>query len=290
MTEQAVKVWGDYTQEELNAQYNQGTLIPNSSDYADRNAAESARVRDALDCTLDVVYGAAEEQKLDIFPAPAAGAPVVIYSHGGAWTRSNKEGTHYLAENFVGKGLNYVTLEFTLAPKASLDEMVSQVRDGVKWVYDNAASFGGDPNRIIMTGHSSGGHLAGMMTVTDWEKERGIPGDVLKAALCGSGMYDLEPVRLSARNDYLHLDEEAARRNSSILQIPSTDMPLVMCIGGGELDEFRRQNKAFAAAWEKHGNSVQLFDLPGLNHFEVGQQYANPDAPFIKALYEVIGI
>lgn len=284
------KVWLDYDQKELDDQYNQRTLVPNFEEYGNHNAAESERVRKLLECRLDVPYGPSEDEALDIFPVGADGAPVVVYIHGGAWTRSHKDFASYQAEAFVGAGANYVSVNFSLAPKVTLDEMVRQNRAAIKWVYENTGSFGADPGKLFVAGHSSGAHLTGMMVVTDWAGDWGLPADVIKGALACSGMYELTPVRLSARNDYVKLDEDAARRNSSILQIRETMPPMVIGYGEGDQKEFRRQSKEFATALREGGHSVQEFDLPGLNHFDVGQLYDKPDSPILKAMFGIMGL
>jgi arylformamidase len=283
------KVWLNYTQAELNNQYNQRYLVPNADEYAARNVADSAKTRAKLECRLDVSYGPHPDQRLDIFPAAKKGAPVVVFIHGGAWTRSSKESNSYVAETFVPAGIHFVAVEFGLCPKVTLDELVRHNRAAIQWVYRNAREFGADPEKLYVAGHSSGGHVTGMMVVTDWARDWGLPANVIKSALAGSGMYDLEPVRLSSRNEYLKLDVEAARRNSSIIRIPANGCPLVVCYGEGEQKEFRRQSIEFAAAWRAKGLVCKEFDLPKLNHFEVGQEYANPKAPFMKAFLEMVG-
>lgn len=283
------KVWLNYTQEELNNQYNQRYLVPNADEYQKRNLENSARVRAKLACRLDVSYGPSPDQRLDIFPVARKDAPVVVYIHGGAWARNSKEHSSFIAETFVGAGTSFVAVEFGLCPKVTLDELIRHNRAAIQWVYRHAGEFGANPDRLYVAGHSSGGHVTGMMVVTDWERDWGLPDDVIKAALAGSGMYDLEPVQLSSRNEYLKLDVAAARRNSPMLHIPDNGCPLVVCYGGGEQKEFRRQSIEFAAAWRARGLVCKEFDLPGLNHFDVGQEYGNPQAPFMKAFLELVG-
>ena len=127
------------------------------------------------------------------------------------------------------------------------------------------------------------------MITTDWARDWGLPPDVIKGALACSGMYDLEPVRLSSRNDYLKLDPEAARRNSPILHIPAAGCPVIIGYGAGDQDEFRRQSMTFAAAWRGAGLRCHELELPGLNHFDVGQQYNEPQSPILQRMFEMMG-
>lgn len=272
-------VWGNFTQEELDRQYDQGTLVPNTGELMEINAQESAKIRTELDCIQNVSYGPTVMERLDIFPVATKGAPVVIYHHGGAWTRSDKDQCSYVSPPFVAAGINVLVLDFALAPKVSLDEIVRQNRAAIAWAWHNADTYGWDRNKIHCIGHSSGGHICGMMLVTDWAGDYGLPADVIKSAATCSGMYELEPVRLSHRNSYLDLTEKAAVRNSSIRHIPANDIPITMAWGTGELDEFQRQCSEFAAAWAAAGHTVDSFVLDDLHHFQVAREIVNPDYP-----------
>lgn len=283
-------VWGGYTQSELDAQYDQSTLVPDASEILQKNADDSARIRTEIECVLDVSYGPTLLEKLDLFLAAEKGAPVVIYHHGGAWIRSSKDHCSYVAPPFVAAGVNVVVLDFNLAPKASLDEIVRQNRAGIAWVWANADKYGWDRNRIHSIGHSSGGHICGMMLVTDWAGDYGLPADIIKSAAPCSGMYELEPVRLSHRNSYLDLTEQAAVRNSSIRAIPDTGIPITMAWGTGELDEFQRQSREFAEAWAAAGHNVETFVLDDLHHFEVAVEIFNPDRPVLGNMLKNIGV
>ena len=284
------RVWLDYDQEALDSQYNQRALVPDADDYIAVDVAESKRVREKLECRIDVAYGPGEDETLDLFPARAPGSPVAVYMHGGAWTRSDKANESFMAEAFVEAGAAFVAANFGLCPKVTLDEMIRQARAAVAWSHANARDLNADPGRLYIAGHSSGGHVGGMMAVTDWPAAHGLPRDLVKGALLCSGMYDLAPVRLSARNDYLHLDEAAEDRNSAIRRIPPDGCPLVIGYGGGEQKEFRRQSKAFAAAWRDAGLTVREFDMPGVNHFELRRHFNDPESPILAAALEMMGL
>ena len=284
------RIWLDYDQEALDSQYNQRALVPDADDYIAVDVAESDRVRKKLECRIDVAYGPGEDERLDVFPAAAPGSPLVVYMHGGAWTRSDKANESFMAEAFVAAGAAFVAVNFGLCPKVTLDEMIRQARASVAWSHENAASFNADPGRLYIAGHSSGGHVGGMMVVTDWPATHGLPRDLVKGALLCSGMYDLAPVRLSARNDYLRLDAAAEDRNSAIRRIPADGCPLVIGYGGGEQKEFRRQSREFAAAWREAGLEVREFDMPGVNHFELRRHFNDPASPILKAMLETMGL
>jgi arylformamidase len=283
-------VWGSFTQEELDKQYDQSSLVPNVPELMEQNAVDSANIREDLDCILDVSYGPTILERLDIFPVAQKGAPVAIYHHGGAWARSDKAQCSYTAPGLVAAGVNVLVLDFALAPQVSLDEIVRQNRAAIAWTWDNAEKYGWDRNQIHSIGHSSGGHICGMMLVTDWEGLYGLPADVIKTAAACSGMYELEPVRLSHRNTYLDLTEQSADRNSSIRHIPERGIPLTMAWGTGELNEFQRQSREFAEAWGAAGHPIDTFVMDGLNHFEVGREIFNPDLPVLPNIVKNMGL
>ena len=195
-----------------------------------------------------------------------------------------------MGEGFIRAGAAFVSVNFSLCPKVSLDELIRQAREAIVWAYRNAATFNGDPDRFYIAGHSSGGHVGGMMVVTDWPKEHGLPRDLIKGALLCSGMYDLVPVKLSARNEYLKLDEAAVWRISSILQIPEAGCPLGSGYGGEEHKEFRRQSRDFAAAWRARGLSVEELEMSGVNHFALRRHFNNPESPILKAMLKLMSL
>lgn len=285
-----MKVYLNYTQEELDRQYDQLVLVPDQPEYAKEDMAKSKEIRGKLTCSLDVSYGPTLDEVLDIFPAKQPGGPIAVYHHGGAWKQSHKANCSYIAESFVAKNVNLVIPNFSLAPKVTLDEIVRQNRAAIAWAYHNAESFGGNRDRLYICGHSSGAHLTGMMIVTDWKGEYGLPRDVIKGATSVSGMYDLEPVRLSYRNEYLFLDERAARRNSPILHIPDVTIPLVIGYGECEHDEFKRQSDVFAPAWEAAGNPVTKIIMMGQNHFDMAREFAKVDSPIMEATWANMGV
>ncbi|HEX4554225.1 MAG TPA: alpha/beta hydrolase, partial [Xanthobacteraceae bacterium] len=198
------RVWLDMDQKELDDAYDQAVYAPNSEQVALRRTVNSAAVRARLGFKR-VAYGPTPIEMLDIYATKAPNAPVMVFIHGGAWRAGSAKDNAEAAELFVNAGAHYVVLDFANVMElgGSLFPMVEQVRRGVAWVYKNAASFGGDPDRIYIAGRSSGSHLGGVVLITDWQKDFGLPADLVKGALLSSGMYDLKPVRLSKRGAYV---------------------------------------------------------------------------------------
>ena len=174
-------VWGNFTQQELDQQYDQTTLVPNTNELTKFDAQDSANIRTNLECIQDISYGPTVMERLDFFPVATKCAPVVIYHHGGAWTRFNKDQCSYLAPPFVAAGINVLVLDFASAPKVSLDEIIRQNRAAVAWAWHNADKYGWDRDKIHCIGHSSGGHISAMMLITDWEGDYGLSMNIIKS-------------------------------------------------------------------------------------------------------------
>lgn len=266
------KVWLDYTQEELDRAYDQTAWAANRSEMVAWYAAESARARASLEFRAGVPYGPGEDETLDIFPAAACGAPVHVHVHGGRWSVFTKEDMSFIAPAFVAAGAACVVLDFSCIPKVRIPAMLDQVKRAIAWVRANAADFGGDPQRIHVSGHSSGAHLAGVALLTDWETEFGLPADSVKSGLLVSGMYDLRPVVLSARSSYVKLTPGEVDALSVILRPGAPGAPVTLVCGDRETPEFRRQPLAYANVLRAAGKPVEVVEIPGVNHFEILQQ------------------
>ena len=213
---------------------------------------------------------------LDLYATSAAAAPIHIFIHGGAWRLLSKRDSSFAAGNFVRSGIHFIALDFAQLPSVSLGGMVAQVRRAVAWVYENAPKFDGDPAQIHISGHSSGGHLAACVAVTDWTSEFGLSSCIVKSAICASGIYDLRPVRLSARNDYVKLDAETEQALSPIRHLDRLSTSVFVACGSQESDEFKRQSREFAAALGP-ALAAPHTELQALNHFEVAETLANPE-------------
>ena len=271
-------VWLDMDQQELDDAYDQSKYAANLAQIVKRYATNSEQVRTRLGAPKRLAYGATPIEGLDLYPTRKQNAPVHVFIHGGAWRSGLARDSAYQAETFVHAGAHYVAVDFNnvLETKGDLAPMADQVRRAVAWIYRNAASFGGDPNRIFLSGHSSGGHLAGVVLVTDWPKDFGLPKDVLKGGLCCSGMFDLKPVRLSARSSYVKFTDEVEHALSAQRHLAHLNCPVIVGHGTLETPEFQRQSRDFAAAVKAAGKPVELLVGEGYNHFEMPETLANP--------------
>jgi arylformamidase len=271
-------VWLGMDQKELDDAYDQSKYAPNLGQIVKRYATNSDGVRARLGAPKRLAYGAAPIEGLDLYAASRPNAPIHVHIHGGAWRSGLSKDHAYPAETFVHAGAHYLAVDFNnvVETDGDLMPMADQVRRAVAWVYRNAASFGGDAARLYLSGHSSGGHLAGVVLTTDWPKDFGLPKDVLKGGLCCSGMFDLKPVRLSARSSYVKFTDEVEQALSSGRRLEHLNCPLVLAYGTLETPEFQRQSRDFAAAVKAAGKPVELLVGDGYNHFEMPETLANP--------------
>ena len=279
--EKGPKVWMDLDQVELDAAYDQTAYAPLIGQILKRYATSSNETRAHLGAPKRFAYGSTPVEGLDVYPAKSPNAPIFVFIHGGAWLRGEAKDYGFPAELFVNAGVNYIALDFIAVRAANGDigVMAEQVRRGIAWAYKNAASFGGDASRFYIGGHSSGGHLCGVALVTDWQKDFGLPADMVKGGLCMSGMYDMKPARLSKRSSYVKFTDEMEQAMSSQRQIDKLRAPIIVTYGTNETPEFQRQNRDFAAAVKAAGKPVELIEAPNFNHFEMCESLGNPYGP-----------
>ena len=286
-----MSVYHDFDQAGLDAQYRARATVPETEFEAliARYGSDSARARRELECRADVAYGGHPDEIVDIFPA-GANAPVFFYIHGGYWRMLSQKESAFMAEAFVGLGAAVVTVNYSLAPAASLDTIVGQCRAALAWTWRNAASFDADPERIFVCGSSAGGHLTGALIAGGWHDRSGVPTDIVKGACALSGLFDLEPVMLSEVNEWIKLDPESARRNSPIHNLPEAGCPLIVAHGGNETAEFKRQTDLFAEAWRGAGFRCDAVDMDETNHFDIVFDFQNPDGKLMRAVRDMMGI
>jgi len=288
---QGPKVFLDYDQAALDAAYDQSKYAPNLQQVIKRYATNSDITRRRLGPPNRAAYGSHEIEKLDIYRTERRNAPVEMFIHGGAWRSGVAKDYAFPAEMFVRAGAHYVVPDFSWVQDTAgnLLPISDQIRRAVAWTYRNAASFGGDPNRLYVCGHSSGAHQAGVVAITDWKRDFGLPADTVKGYVSISGMYDLYPVSLSARSSYIKFTPEALDQLSAQRNLERISAPMVIVHGTLETPEFQRQSRDFAQALRKQGKPVELVVAEGYNHFEVMETLASPYQFAGRAALEQIG-
>ena len=284
------RVYRGFTQFELDEQYDARGAASDGQRFRDFIKKESDRAVRELNCQLDVSYGPSEDEVVDIFPADRSDSPIVLFIHGGYWRSSSQREVDLFALTFVPAGCTYISVNYSLAPSASIDEIVRQCRAAVCWTYKNAENFNGDPNKIYINGRSAGAHLAGMMLATEWERLCGCPNDIIKGATLVSGLFDLEPVRLSNVNDWARLSKESAYRNSPAHHLPSVACPLIVAWGGDETREFKRQSDIIALQWQARGWPCEKIELKNKHHFASMEDLMDKESPLTRATFQQLEI
>ena len=258
----------------FDAQYNNRARIPEHLAILREWDERSHHARASLACELDLAYGSAPSERLDVFVPKASGAPLLVYLHGGYWRALDKRDQSFVAPPFVAAGAMVVLPNYALCPAVTVEHIVLQLVRALAWVWRHAAEHGGDPARIVVAGHSAGGHLAAMMLACDWPAVApDLPAALVKSALAISGVFELEPLRHAPfLAPDLNLDAASARRLSPAL-MPAPRGRLVAVVGADESEEFRRQNALIAAAWGP-GVVEVCEEVPGRHHMNVLHELA----------------
>ena len=271
-------VFRDYDQEELDFAYDNLVWVSNREAIDLRWDQMNDATRARLGPPNRLAYGPTEIEKLDLYSTDRANAPIHVFIHGGSWRYGDAASVHFLAEMFIDSGAHFISVDFTnvIETQGDLFPLVDQVRRAVAWVYENASSFGGDPNQIHVSGHSSGGHLAGVVLTTDWENDFDLPADTVKGGLCSSGMYDLYPVSLSIRRTYVNFTDDVVSALSPIRNLEKLRAPIIVSHSSLETPEYQRQAREFANAVQAHGKRATYLVGEGYNHFEILDTLGNP--------------
>lgn len=284
--EAEASVYRGLTQSELDAQYDQRSAVPHLQDYMARWTAWSADLR--ADCPpLNLAYAATPDTTLHLFKG-RAGGPLHLHLHGGAWRALSKEDASFVVQGLRSDGASVAVVDFGQAPQTSLRDMIGQVRAALLWLSRNAASLAVRPDGIVVSGHSSGAHLASCLLDARWWAKEGVTPETFAGLVLVSGAYDLEPVRLSARNGYLGLSPDEAWDLTALYHLPA-ELPAVRVFwGDGDLPEFRRQGRAFADALERAGAAVEREACAGKNHFDMYDAFGDPASPICRAAQAIV--
>ncbi|MBU6189381.1 MAG: alpha/beta hydrolase [Betaproteobacteria bacterium] len=268
----------------ITSEYNPRLSIPNVPEIFARWVAAGAAARAASPrAKLDLAYGQTEGERLDLFPAAEPGAPLLVFIHGGYWRAMDKSDFSWVAPAFAERGISVALPNYTLVPKVSIEEIVRQILRSLAWLWRHGERLGFDPNRIVVSGHSAGGHLTGMALAARWPKwEADLPKDLVKAGLAMSALFDLRPLIKSPffNNDF-KLDDAQARKLSPALMTPATRAPIMTTVGGDESGEFHRQNGLVRERWPRA--FAGDIAMPGYNHLTLCDALAEPGNPLFEA-------
>jgi len=268
-----------------NDQYNNGKRVADLPAILARWKTDAAKARATLRLRAGLVYGDEECETLDLFePKGSVGPrPLLVFIHGGYWRSLSKNEFSWVAVPYVERGIKVAVLDYGLAPRYPLEDIVRQNLAALAWLWSHADRLGIARERIVVSGHSAGGHLAAMMLAAHWPVYRpALPAKLLHAGVAISGLFDMEPLRHTPYlNGDLHLTLDRVAPLSPLYMQPPTDAPLVTAVGGDESDEFKRHTREIGLAW----SHVLREDvpLPGANHFSAVERFAQPNELLFEA-------
>ncbi len=271
-----------------NQQYNARAMIADHPYIFTRWQQDSIRVRRTTPGLFDLCYGDAPAERLDLFPANRAGAPLLVFIHGGWWRSLDKSDFSFVAPAFTRAGINVALPNYTLVPNASIEDIVVQQLRALTWLYRNAEHYDIDRERIVVAGHSAGAHLTAMLLAAAWPVyANDLPRDLVKGGVMLSGLYDLAPVQQA---DFVNIDlkltpERIARLSPAALP-QSHSAPFITAVGGMESDEFKRQNALIGEQWKV--NHIRDIPLPDANHLTICDAFASPGHPLFDATRDLV--
>ena len=280
-----VPVFTKFSQAELDAQYNNQLACPDFAGVLAR-CAQLSQDAAVLPCEREVRWGDDARESLDIYrPAragPSVGLPVVVYVHGGAWLILDKDSSAFAAPAFTQAGCIFVSMGFHTASTTDFGTMVERVRYGIDWLAQHIHLHGGDPARIVLIGHSSGTHLV-TQCLTHSPRSDALAKQPLAGALLVSGLGDLEPVRLSYRNQRLKLSAADAQRYSLLSNEVRVSCPVDVVVAQGDTLEFKRQSAEMASYLQQRGLLRQHYEVPHKNHFDVILDLTDPGSRLFQS-------
>ena len=241
---------------------------------------------------LDIAYGAGEDEVLDIFlPRHAEGlAPVHIFIHGGYWYQFGKDEWSFVAEALTASGAIVVVPRHALCPAVGIADIVRQMQAMLAWLWHHIGQHGGDRERMFVSGHSAGGHLAMELHLTDWQACHGLPADMLKGVAVISGLYDLRPLIHSYVQAHIGLSEHEARQLSPLLRIGPSATPLIIAVAQADPPGFHGQAAQLAGLWRAQGNPLRLIDVDDRNHLTELYELSCPDGVLARAIGAQMGL
>jgi len=267
---------------DIPAEYNNRAMVPDHPAIIARWHSEAAAYRARHGGELDIPYGALPRNRVDVFRGTNGGSqgPVIVFIHGGYWRSFDKSVFSHVAGPANMQGLDVAVPGYTLCPEVTLPDIIDEIRQCCLFL---GQRYG---RRLVLTGHSAGGHLAAAMAATDWQLY-GARADLVQACLSISGLFDLRPLMVTAYNDDLRLTPETAMAASPLFWPVPNRVPFESWVGAEESFEFRRQARSLAAAWAGLGLSTRYEEAPGENHFSIGDLLSQPGHPMTRRLLEL---
>ena len=268
-------IYKKYDQEQLDLQYNNRFHVPDFNTHLEQWECLSRLAEKKYRVVKDIPYGNGSRECMDVFPSSGKDSKTLVFIHGGYWQKFDKSSFHFIAGAFAGYGITTVLINYPLVPDVNIDMVVESCRKAVDWVFLNIDQWNGDPNQIYIAGHSAGAHLAAMLMTN---KKTQNDQTFIKGVCAISGLFNLIPIQLSNINEVLRMEKETAIRNSPVLKDPLEFCPLLVAVGAEETTEFKDQSRELNNNWKNKTNSIELLEIPGLNHFSILDSIDDPNS------------
>jgi arylformamidase len=263
------QAWRNWPRARLEREYSPSSCVASVAPLLADYAARSREAKLKFDCRKHLRWGNRPDETFDYFPAASDDAPLLVYIHGGYWQDLSKDESLFLAPDCVTNGIAFAAINYTLAPHASVETIVSQCRRAIAYLHCEAKSLGFDRRRLYVAGSSAGAHLGAMLLVRGWEAAAGVVDYSVAGAVLLSGIYDLEPLIGTHINAPLHLTP------ADVAALSPMGLPLgrpvrsIIAWGENETGEFKRQSRSYALRLEASGFPVTAFEAKGTNHFDI---------------------
>ena len=273
------EAWRSMTLQERERAYSPSSCVPSINPFMAAYAARSRDAQSRVACHRNLCWGHRPQESLDLFPAARSDAPLLVFIHGGYWQFLSKDESLFAAPDCVAHGIAYAAIEYSLAPVATLAEIVDQCRRALAWLWCEASRLRIDRRRVFVAGSSAGAQLAAMLLVRDWQAAYGVPDDRIAGAVLLSGVFDLEPLLGTYINDAVRLSAADAASLSPRHLECGPPVPTIIAWGEFETDEFKRQSQSFATKLAAAEFPAVVLEAPGRNHFDIVFDLAAKDTP-----------
>ncbi len=277
------------TADQLLLQYSPRRSLPEAPQVFQSWKQRSADFRARACAKLDISYGSNSAARLDLFLPQAPKPPLHVYVHGGYRQLFGKDDFSFIAEGLTQAGIAVAVVGYPLCPTVPISGVIRHARLALAFLWREAKGLGLSGEKIQISGHSAGAHLCAMLVATLWPKvEPEMPADIIASAMLISGVYELEPLRHIEIGEALRLTAALARRHSPITLHPASKARLLLCTGGQESAEFKRQTSALARLWAQEGSPLEVISFPMRNHYTILEELALPRSALVRRALDML--
>ena len=261
-------------------EYDNRARVPEHPQIFARWATDSQSYRARLPAARQarMSYGPTAREIIDLFDV-GPDAALAVFIHGGWWRNFEPSLFSHFAAGLNAHGVGVALPGYNLCPRVSIAEIIEEMRRALLALWYRYGK------RMLVTGHSAGGHLTAVLLATDWPSlDANAPADLVSAGYAISGVYDLVPLVHVSMNQDFRLDDDRARQVSPVLWPPPLGRALDAVVGARESSEFLRQSRIIAEAWGKAGVATRYEKIAGANHFTVLDPLTDPNSAMVARL------